>query len=105
MVICFNCGFHEFESQPERDTWAESLPFLTQHVGVPVLFTSYNLTEAKRDFSSILKSRSDLQVKAAKVKNPFQSWRPHRDFEMCQNKDIFYANQYFSVVKRQSEQQ
>ena len=100
MVCVFNCGFHEFSEAKEKDTWVDSLPALTGYEGVPLLFTSYTKTEAEKDLGLILKSRQELQVDAQQVVNPFRSHRPIRDFEFDNDCDVFYANQYLSVVRR-----
>merc|ERR1712018_168615 len=55
MVCVFNCGFHEYSNEPEKETWKPALPFLTKFPGVPLLFTSYTLTEADKDLDLILK--------------------------------------------------
>ena len=71
----------------------------TRHVDVPLIFTSYNLTEAKEDYELILEnSPSELMTKAGKVKNPYRSYRSIRDFEFDHDSDVFYCNQYLSVV-------
>lgn len=103
IVAAFNCGFHEFHQQPEKETWAKSLPFLTKHTGVPLIFTSYTYTEAGRDLELVQKASSSaqqpLKVEVAKMRNPFRSFRPVRDFEYDNDCDVFYSNQYFSVVR------
>ena len=100
MVCAFNCGFHEFAKVDQaKDTWKPALPMLTRHVDVPLIFTSYNLTEAKEDYELILEnSPSELMTKAGKVKNPYRSYRSIRDFEFDHDSDVFYCNQYLSVV-------
>lgn len=99
LVAAFNCGFHEFEKEPEKDTWKPALPFLTQHGKIPLIFTSYTLTEAQKDYDLIQKcSNHDLEIHACKLQNPFRSYRSIRDFEFDNDCDVFYANQYFSVV-------
>lgn len=100
-VAVFNCGFHEYQNDPEKDTWKPALPLLTKHPGVPLIFTSYTLTEAQRDYELILKSANgELKTQVGKELNPFRSFRPIRDFEYDNDSDVFYYNQYFSVVIR-----
>ena len=101
-VVCaFNCGFHEFSNEPEKETWKPALPFLTRHPGVPLIITSYTLTEAERDLALILGSAShDLNTDACKIRNPFRSHRSHRDFEYDNDQDVFYSNQYLSVLRQ-----
>ena len=99
LVCVFNCGFHEFSKQPEKDTWKPALPFLTKFTDVPLIFTSYTFTEAEKDFELIQKfSNNDIVVEACKIENPFRSHRPVRDFEFDNDCDVFYCNQFLSVV-------
>lgn len=100
LVAALNCGFHEHENEPEKETWRDSLPFLVRRANVPLLFTSYTLTEAEKDLKLIQGTEEDLKIVAERTRNPFRSHRPIRDFECDNNKDVFYNNQYFSLVKR-----
>ena len=102
LVCAFNCGFHEFSEEPEKETWKPALPFLTKNIGVPLIFTSYTLSESKKDFDLIRKSAlHDLITDVSQVRNPFRSHRPVRDFEFDNDCDVFYSNQYLSVVRAQ----
>ena len=108
MVCAFNCGFHENvnESAAEKDTWKAALPFLVRHVGVPLIFTSYTISEAQKDLDLIRKSLDhdlNLKIEARHIKNPFRSHRSHRDFEYDNDYDVFYSNQYLSVVRRTAD--
>ena len=97
MVICQNCGFHD------NVDWIAALPFLVRHVGVPLIFTSYTYSEAQKDLDLIRKSLDhdlNLKIEARHIENPFRSHRPHRDFEYDNDCDVFYSNQYLSVVRR-----
>ena len=99
MVCAFNCGFHEFSKEPSKDTWRSSLPMLTRHAGVPLIFTSYTLSEAQADYQLILENSSEeLSTKTCKVLNPYRSYRSIRDFEFDHDCDVFYCNQYLSIV-------
>ena len=101
IVCAFNCGFHEFSNETEKETWKPAIPWLTRHVGVPLIFTSYTQTEAMRDYEIIQKSSEhDLKTDARQLHNPFRSYRPVRDFEFDNDCDVFYNNQYFSVVRQ-----
>ena len=103
IVCAFNCGFHEFanDQEAEKETWRPALPWLTRHIGVPLIFTSYTRTEAMRDYDIILKSSDhELKTDARQVRNPFRSYRPVRDFEFDNDSDVFYSNQYCSVVRQ-----
>ena len=99
-VVCaFNCGFHEFAgSGNEQDTWTESLPHLTKHCKVPLIFTSYTKTEALKDLELVKKSRDNLEVLVSGQRNPFRSHRPIRDYECDDDCDVFYSNNYFSLM-------
>ncbi len=101
LVAAFNCGFHEFELQPDKETWRPSLPLLVRHPGVPLVFTSYTLTEALKDLKLIKEACEELLVDVAAERNPFRSQRPIRDFEFDGGNDVFYSNNYYSVVRRQ----
>ena len=103
-IVCvFNCGFHEYTTEPEKETWKPALPFLTKFPGVPLLFTSYTRTEADKDLDLILKcSEGNIIVDERKIENPFRSFRPFRDYEFSNNSDVFYSNQFLSVVRKAS---
>ena len=101
IVCAFNCGFHEFANEPEKETWKPSLPFLTKHKGVPLIFTSYTWTESKRDYDLIRQeSQHEIGTDECMLPNPFRSYRPVRDFEYENDRDVFYSNQYYSVVRQ-----
>ena len=103
----FNCGFGEHsDSSPELETWKPALTQLVREEDTPLIFTSYNLTEAEKDLKLILEANKEvgrnLKVEVGAKENPFRGHRPFRDFEFCQNRDVFFHNQYYSVVRRQS---
>ena len=103
MVCVFNCGFHEYTNEPEKETWKPALPFLTKFPGVPLLFTSYTLTEADKDLDLILKcSEGDVTVDERKIENPFRSFRPFRDYEFSNNSDVFYGNSFMTILRKAS---
>jgi hypothetical protein len=62
------------------------------------VFTSYTKTEAGKDLDLIRKSCDAIRVLRSAQKNPFRSHRPIRDFEFDNDCDVFYSNNYFSVV-------
>jgi len=100
LVAVFNCGFSEHRENPEKDTWKDSFEALVQQSGAPLLFTSYNIGEARRDFNRIhMESGMDLKVDVQREENPFRSLRPIRDWELENDQDVFYNNQFFSVVR------
>ena len=99
MVCAFNCEFHEFAGTGnEQDTWTGSLPHLTKHSAVPLIFTSYTKTEALKDLELVKNSRENLEVLVSGQRNPFRSHRPIRDYECDDDCDVFYSNNYFSLV-------
>lgn len=100
----FNCGFGEHAESggdPDLDTWKPALSQLVREADTPVIVTSYNLTEAEKDLKLISEANAGkLKVEVGAQENPFRGHRPFRDFEFCQNRDVFFHNQYYSVVKR-----
>ncbi len=76
-----------------------------RHPEVPLLFTSYTLSEARKDLALIrdLNNKVDLCVDASCERNPYRSHRPIRDFEFNENDDCFFNNNFFSVVRRKKE--
>jgi len=108
LVCAFNCGFHEFKDMPDRDEWAPSLKLLVEHPMVPLIFTSYTENEAALDLTSFKKQFSDgelakLKFEVTGAKNSFRSHRPVRDFACDNNMDVFYANQFVTVVRGRGE--
>ena len=106
VVAAFNCGFHEYESEPAKETWSPSLPLLLRHTGVPLILTSYTETEAAKDLNLVRKAAKEVQGQLREdvsgQRNPFRSHRPIRDFECDGGNDVFYSNNYYSVVRRTS---
>ncbi|XP_040576049.1 putative protein MSS51 homolog, mitochondrial [Lepeophtheirus salmonis] len=100
LITVFNCGFHEFENQSELDTWKNSLSSLTKNPGVPLVFTSYTLSEAQHDMRLVKAyANRSLNIILSCVNNPYRSHRPIRDLEFDGNVDVFYNNQFISIVK------
>jgi len=118
VVVAFNCGFHEFKAGSDLDTWTSGIKYLVHEVGVPCIFTSYTATEASKDvafFKRALASAADdvigqnsalngdvteVNFETIAAKNPYRSHRPVRDFELDNNCDVFYSNQYLTVARR-----
>ena len=111
-IILFKTYFFK-----DKDTWAESLPYLIRNIDVPLVFTSYTRTEASKDLiaftqaikqhekqnlgSSKLIARTDqVKVEVEMQLNPFRSNRSIRDFEFDNNCDTFYSNQFMTVVRK-----
>ena len=101
----------------DKDTWAESLPYLVRNIDVPLVFTSYTKTEASKDLSAFtyaikqhenqnagsnkLITRTDqVKVEVEMQLNPFRSNRSIRDFEFDNNCDTFYSNQFMTVARK-----
>ena len=108
IVCAFNCGFHEFKDQPDKEEWGPSLKLLVEHPRVPLIFTSYTENEAGLDLASFRKQfdQAELEKLSFEVvgaKNSYRSHRPVRDFACDNDRDVFYANQYLTVVRRREE--
>ena len=104
-MAAFNCGFHEHSADPAKDTWKPALPKLVRHPGVPLVLTSYTLTEATKDLDLLLSAvDGGVDVVAGRERNPFRSQRPIRDFEFDRNEDCFFSNNYYSIVKLKQEE-
>jgi len=101
MVLIQNCGFHEYEKDTEewKNGWEAGIASLSSLNRIPVIFTSYTKGEAQADLKRFLDvSNSDLDILVNCAENSMRSHRPIRDWEMLEEKDVFYSNQYFSVV-------
>lgn len=96
-IIAYNCGFHEFEGE-EKDTWPNSLSFMVQNVDIPLIFTSYTSTEAKKDMA-VLRKFDNTEVVMPTHVNPYCSLRPIRDFTREDDCDMFFINQYISCIR------
>ncbi|XP_071547653.1 putative protein MSS51 homolog, mitochondrial isoform X2 [Panulirus ornatus] len=95
-IIAYNCGFHEFEGE-KRDAWPESLSLMVQNSDIPLIFTSYTSTEAKKDMA-VLRKFNDTEVVIPIHMNPYCSVRPIRDFTREDACDMFFINQYISCI-------
>jgi hypothetical protein len=101
IIIAYNCGLHEYENEVHQDTWKESIPSLLSFSPATLVLTSYNMIEAGKDLSRVLRLNGNLSscnLLLNCIQNPFRSLRPHRDWE--QNADsIFYQNNIISIVQ------
>lgn len=97
VIIAFNCGFHEYQGE-DQDTWQETLSYMTKDLAVPLIFTSYGHSEAKKDLAAI-KEVADTEVIIPSVLNPYHSLRPVRDAYNQDDCDLFFQNQYLTCVK------
>jgi hypothetical protein len=102
----------------DKDTWAESLPYLIRNNGVPLVFTSYTKTEAAKDLhafkmaiqqheekcegsNKLITKTNQVKIEVEMQPNPYRSNRSIRDFEFDNNCDTFYSNQFITVVRKQ----
>ena len=102
MVLIQNCGFHEYdvESKEWKEGWAGLSDLLHSDSRAPVIFTSYTKGEAEADMSRFLEHcDNDVDILVKCQLNTMRSHRPIRDWEMDDDKDVFYSNQYVSVVR------
>ena len=99
-----NCGFAEFDDDCDEQGWEEGwrgLEGLVQLTGAPVILTSYTKGEAEKDLERLIKycEKEKLEVMVRCQPNEMRSRRPVGDWELDQDNDLFYANQYYSVVR------
>ena len=101
MVLVQNCGFHEYEIETEEwhSGWQAGIASLSALKDIPVIFTSYTKGEARADLQRFLDaSDSGVDILVNCEENPMRSYRPIRDWEMDDEKDVFYSNQYINVI-------
>ena len=101
MVLIQNCGFHEYEIETEEwhSGWQAGIASLCALKDIPVIFTSYTKGEARADLQRFLDaSDSGVDILVNCEENPMRSYRPIRDWEMDDEKDVFYSNQYINVI-------
>jgi len=111
IILVQNCGFSEFEADPEVEGWARGwmsgLPALLGEEGSLVVVTSYTQGEAARDMERLTQhcglQSSELEVLVSEERNGMRSHRPIRDWERDQDRDTFYSNQFISVVRRKEK--
>ena len=96
-VVAFNCNLH-LNDVNDEDTWNESLPFLVRHSNIPLILTNHTLTHSKESLKRMTDLNLDLDLIKTNEKNPFRSHRPIRDYELNQDMDVFYNNQYLSIL-------
>jgi len=100
LVLVQNCGFAEFsENSPGwEEGWRGLEQLLPPGKDSLLTFTSYTKGEANKDLERFLSHCRNAEVLQTAERNSMSSSRPCRDWEMDQNKDIFFSNQYMSVV-------
>lgn len=100
-VICvFNAWFPDFDDSEQINlSWKDNLPFLLKYDGVPLIVTSYTNSAGSKNLEVLRKVNPSVKVDLENVNNPFRSLRPVRDFEFLNDYDVFYSNQFCSVVR------
>ena len=91
---------HQADDSGWMDGWHQLDQLLPAGPGSLLIFTSYTRTEANQDLARFLQYTPGCTVLLAAQPNPMSSRRPIRDWETDGNEDVFYANQYLSVVSR-----
>ncbi|XP_012251910.2 uncharacterized protein LOC105683709 [Athalia rosae] len=95
-LIGYNTGIHEcVELGSSKDTWTLSVQ-TTAEQNCPLVLTSYTLSEAIEEHKRLCIILGDTATCICCVRNPFQSLRPHRDFE---TEEVFYQNQYITIYQ------
>ena len=100
LVLVQNCGFSEFSEGEEgwEEGWAGLRSVLLP--ASPLIFTSYTQSEAEADLARLLSvAQQEVEVVIRCQENPMRSHRPIRNWECDHDRDVFYSNQYISVVK------
>ena len=68
---------------------------------MPLVFTSYTLGEAEGDLARLLDTvDGEVEVLVSCQENVMRSQRPVRDWAREEGRDVFYSNQYVSVVRK-----
>ena len=102
IILIQNCGFHEYEvgSSGWEEGWVGLQTLLHTNLA-PVIFTSYTKGEAEKDMERFQQCcETDLEILVRCERNVMRSHRPIRDWEMDDDRDIFYSNQFLSVVRQ-----
>ena len=103
LVIVQNCGFHEYDvaSEDWSEGWDQGISYLMPSNKAPVIFTSYTKSESENDLHRFLEhcGSEDVELLIECQQNTMRSYRPIRDWEMDNDQDVFYSNQYINVVK------
>jgi len=103
VLLVQNAGFSEFPDTDDCPGWTEGWSDLAelcdQRGDALLIFTAYTKGEADKDLDR-WNSYCESEVVVAAQENAMKSLRPCRDWENDDNKDVFYANQYLSVVRK-----
>jgi len=110
ILIVQNCGFAEFPDDEKNESWIHGWAFGLGSLlapGVVLAFTSYSRKEAEEDFERFMKycgkREEEVEVLAKCVENGMRGRRPVRDHAR-EDGDVFYNNQFISVLKIKEEQ-
>ncbi|CAL4071950.1 unnamed protein product, partial [Meganyctiphanes norvegica] len=97
VIIAYNCGFHMY-SEEAKDTWKPSFEYMTRSHSCPLIFTSYNKSEAIADLQA-LKKVCPVYTEFSANRNPYSGLWPKRDFDSEEDHLVFYNNQFVSAVR------
>jgi len=103
ILLVQNCGFSEYEASEDCQDWVDGWASLSSLLlpSTPLVFTSYTRGEAHQDLARLITTvEEDVEVLVRCQENPMRSHRPVRDWERDQDRDVFYSNQFVSVVRR-----
>jgi len=103
LVLVQNCGFSEYDDNSGAREWEDGWSGLGSllHPNTIVIFTSYTKGEADADLARFLTHcEKEVEVLVRAEVNTMRSHRPIRDWEQDRDRDVFYSNQYISVVKQ-----
>ena len=103
LVLVQNCGFAEYSDEAGCSEWEEGWSGLGHllHQNTLVIFTSYTKGEAEADLARFLAHcDQEVEVLVRCEENNMRSHRPIRDWEQDRDRDVFYSNQFISVVKQ-----
>ena len=107
IIISFNCGFHEIQN--EYNPWKKAILKMLRHKNVPIIFTSFTLSESKKDceiFQSIAKNIGiNIESIHENQKNPFKNPYPlinvYRHLDVGEQKDVdeplYYINNFINI--------
>jgi len=102
VVLVQNAGFSEFQDTEDTVGWTSGwsdLACLAPGKESVMVFTSYTNNEAVEDLKRVHKY-CNVKVLASE-ENPMRSLRPCRDWATDMDKDVFYANQYYTVLEKE----
>lgn len=87
--------------------WHSEVPYMLPESGAPFFFTSNKAHDAQSALEKVKgvlveKGMSDVKFEVECQHNPFQSYRPFRDWDLFadSDSDVFYNNLFYSVLRR-----